>query len=575
MSAVATCKKMCKKLLRGRRANERGATLVFTAISMVLLLWAGASGVDVGFSVYGSRQAQATADTAALDLARYLSYADTLGASGGITAVQNYLDTKKNTVLTDNGSNASLTVVPGYYASGTFTKSGPSGNCAPTKFPPILPGCNAIEVTASQSVPQIFFGGFNVLKGHAGNTISTSVSGSSIGANTPEAGFSIGTYLINASTQQSPMLNVLLGQLGTASVTAVGYEGLATTYVTLGQLITASGGALSANNVLTTSLSAQQWQSIWQTATANQVTLLGLNCSATPTPTTCAAKTALSSTYLTLTPSKSVELCQLLTVNFNNTNYGCGSGPIPTQGLNASVNVLQSLTAEAELANGSSGVNLNVAGMLGGSDGLLNFGSVNLSLQMIQPAQVAYGPVGTTATTAQVKSTLSVGLSTLGINLGTLSIPLSAASGTATLHSVTCVDNSMLNTQINGTTQALSTTVTLTLGALVTNAATMTVTGANSSATYTQSVVPPTVATATATPNPTNPVNIGTTAPTAVLTFGGVAGGLNSLVSGLLSPTSSVLAEAYGPVLQGLGVTVAGAQIADLSTNCGAVSLVQ
>ena len=60
----------------GRR-DERGATLVFTAVCMVVLLWAGAMGVDVGFSVYGSRQAQAMADTAALDMARYINIADT------------------------------------------------------------------------------------------------------------------------------------------------------------------------------------------------------------------------------------------------------------------------------------------------------------------------------------------------------------------------------------------------------------------------------------------------------------------------------------------------------------------
>ena len=85
----------------GRRASEQGATLVFTALSMVLLFWGGATGVDVGFTVYGSRQAQAMADTAALDLPRYLSYADTLSS---ITAVQSYLNTKLANVLTDNGS---------------------------------------------------------------------------------------------------------------------------------------------------------------------------------------------------------------------------------------------------------------------------------------------------------------------------------------------------------------------------------------------------------------------------------------------------------------------------------------
>ena len=104
---------------------------------MVLLLWAGAAGVDVGFSVYGSRQAQAMADTAAIDLARYINYADTTDSN--ITGVQGYLNGKLAQVLTDNGSSAKLTVVPGYYNSSTgkFTADGPTGTtCQPVFAPP-------------------------------------------------------------------------------------------------------------------------------------------------------------------------------------------------------------------------------------------------------------------------------------------------------------------------------------------------------------------------------------------------------------------------------------------------------
>ena len=43
---------------------------------MVLLLSAGAFGVDLGFTVDGNRQAQSMADTAALDMARYINIAD-------------------------------------------------------------------------------------------------------------------------------------------------------------------------------------------------------------------------------------------------------------------------------------------------------------------------------------------------------------------------------------------------------------------------------------------------------------------------------------------------------------------
>ncbi len=80
-------------------------------------------------------------------------------------------------------------------------------------------------------MPQIFFGGSNA------------VSRSAIAAVTPEDGFSIGTYLASFDTQQTGVLNAILSTLGTsANVTAAGYQGLANTYVTINQLITASAG---------------------------------------------------------------------------------------------------------------------------------------------------------------------------------------------------------------------------------------------------------------------------------------------------------------------------------------------
>ncbi|HWD56367.1 MAG TPA: hypothetical protein VG346_14670 [Acidimicrobiales bacterium] len=529
-------------------------------------------GVDLGFTVYGSRQAQAMADTAALDLSRYLTYADTLPNA----QLQPYLDGKLKQVEADNSSNAVLKVVAGLWQNGTFTNNGFGGlGCQPTIAPPVRPGCNAIKVTAAQTVPQIFAGGFNVLNGHAGNA----ASGASIVVNTPEAGFSIGTYLANVNTQnatvlqQTAVLNVLLAQLGAqANVTAVGYEGLANTYVTLGQLVSASSGLLSANDVMTTSLTAQQWQGIWQNAVGTQVTLLGLNCSASPQPSACSAQTALSPQGLTFAPTTSVQLCQLATVYVNSTNYTCANGAaLPSQGLNASVDVLQSLTSEAELSNGTNGVTLGLTTTGIFSDPPLNIANVNLALTLVSPAVVAYGPVLTTAKTAQVTANLSLSLSLLGLSLGTVGIDLTGASGTATLKSVNCTDNSMLNTAINVNTNALSTEATLTLGSgAPTPAAQVTVAGVvNASATYSGSVVPPTISTQNA---GTNPYTVGSNTPS--IGFGSQVLGLNLNVLNLLS-TGSVLSTALGPVLQALGVTVAGAQVADLSTNCDAISIVQ
>jgi len=77
--------------------------------------------------------------------------------------------------------------------------------------------------------------------------------------------------------------------------------------------------------------------------------------------------------------------------------------------------------------------------------------------------------------------------------------------------------------------------------------------------------VPPTTSTASA---GSNPVSIGSSSPT--FTFS-AATGANADVSA----TMGVLDSAYAPVLQALGLTVGGAQVAALSANCGTVSLVQ
>src|ERR1700722_1155156 len=403
-----------------RRDNERGATLVFTGICLVLLLWAGAMGVDVGFSVYGSRQAQAMADTAALDLARYINVADNSVSNG---AAKNYLDGKLANVATDNASNAGLTEKLGLWSGGVFTV--PLGGCTPAT-PPLAYTCNAVSVTASQAVAQVFFGGFKVLNGHAGSTATTDRS--TVAAVTPESSFSIGSYLMNLNTQQSAVLNALFGSVGgSANLSAVGYGGLANTDVTISQLVTASGGLLTPSNVMTTSLSAGQWLTIVQDAVANQVAQL--NCGATPVPSPCTASTALGTLG---TGGVSAQLCQLVSVN----GSPCTNGSLSSPALSANLNVLPLLTTEAELANGTSAINVTSA------LGITGVTTAQLYLTLVQPPQVAYGPVGTTASTAQVQADLKLTLPILGV----LDIPLSAASGTATLKTVKCANNTMSST---------------------------------------------------------------------------------------------------------------------------------
>jgi tight adherence protein G len=525
-----------------RARDERGATLVLVAISMVLLLWGGAFGVDLGLTVVGGRQTQAIADTSALDMARYINVADWTTTLNSQTLSTTYLNGKLPYANTDNSSNATLTETPGVWFNNSFTAQGQklagvTVQCWYFK-PPASHPCNAVKVTAAQSVPQIFVGG------------RSSVTRSAIAAVTPEAGFSVGSYLAAVNSQQSTVLNALLSKLGgTATVTAVGYQGLANTYVSINQLITASGGLLTSSNVMTTSLLGSQWLAIWSNAVANQVAQL--SCGASPTPLPCQSSTALSA--LGSTASTSVQLCALVSIN----GSSCTSNStLTTAALSTNLNALQTFTTEAEVANGSNAIDL------GSSLGLplVSDATLTLGLTAGQVPQVAYGPTSTTASTAQVSADLK--LTVLGVT-GLLDVPLTGAQATATLTGITCANNSMSSTTIQPAATTASGNVTL--GGV--SLSTLSVSGySGSSFGYGPSVVPPTATTVSA---DSNPIVAGSNTP--ALSYSPAI----STGSPVYSLLTSTLPAVLGPILQAVGISVGGVSVADLSTNCGAVSLVQ
>ena len=507
-----------RQFIRAQRADERGGTLIFVAVAMsVLLPVTLAFSVEIGEDTVVNRSLQTAADAGALDGARYLDVVpDTVATIAGQAVQRNY-------------SGVAYTVQQGSWSSaGGFVAS---LTCEATGT------CTAVKVTTSASVKHLFESG------------GSSLSKSSIATVSGLAGFSIGTYLASISTSQSSALKGVLGALGTqVTLTAVGYEGLAETNVTVQQLIAASGGVLTPTNVLTTSLSPAQWNSFLLNAVTTQAA--GLVCGGTPTPFPCTAKASLTTLGGGATGSTSASLCQLVSINGST----CSGGNLSQSALSASLNVLQTLTTEAELANNTNGLANNTAVNIAGI-------SATLSTTLIQVPQVAYGPVGTTASTSQVN--VSVNTSVAG--LGLVSIPITGADGTATLAAISCTNNTMSSTTIDASTTAVSANVTL----LGISGVTLSV-NAVPSTPLTYTVVPPTTASATAA---TNPQTVGSTTPT--FTVGGLAG-LGGLTGLLLSPVLNSLAGSggLGQVLQALGVNVGGAQVADLSTNCSASSLV-
>jgi len=511
-----------------RDGDERGATFVLTAICMTLLLWGGAMGVDIGFTVTSSREAQALADTAALDMARYINLAD----SQKIANYSSYINGKLANVQSDNNAGNVTFTAKGEYWSTTAPVGWtiPKTGCY-EQSPPLAIPCTAVLVTATQSVPHIFVGG------------SSSVTRSALAAVTPEDGFSVGSYLASLTSQQSGVLNAILSTLGTSvGLSAASYAGLANSYVTVQQLITASSGALTPSNILTASLPASSWLSILTTATGTQQ--MATNCSATPTPSVCVANTALKALSF---GGASVTLCQLVTINGPN----CGTY-LPQTALSASLNVLQTLTTEAELANGANAINVQLA------LGITGVGASTLTLQVVSPPQLAYGPVGTTATSGQVNGDLTLSGGSLP---GTLDIPLTGAQGTATLRGVSCsqTNNSFTSVAIAASGTTASAAVTLGGASL----GTLTIGGAPSTGiAFPATYIPPTASTMQAN---VNPISSATTMPTFTGTATGFAGTL----------LTSTLPPVLGPILQAAGVSVGGVTVADLNYNCGAVSIIK
>ena len=515
---------------RWRRGHdERGATFILTAICMTLLLWGGAMGVDIGFTVTSSRQAQALADTAALDMARYINLAD---FKSGPTNFSKYLNTKLANVQSDNNAGNVTFTITGEYWSPT-TPVGwtiPSNGCY-RQVPANLIPCTAVLVTAKQNVPNIFVGG------------SSSVTRSALAAVTPEDGFSVGSYLTSFNSQQSGVVNAILSTLGTSvNLTAASYAGLENSYVTVQQLMTASAGALTPSNIFTASLPASSWLSVLTTAIGTQQ--MAANCSATPTPSVCVANTALKALSF---GGASVTLCQLVTIN----GLNCGNS-LPQSALSASLNVLQTLTTEAELANGTNAINVQSA------LGITGVTAATLTMKVVSPPELAYGPVGTTANSGQINGDLQLQGPSIG---GVLDIPVTGAVGTGTLNAVTCSEVNNTFGQAGVTASGTTATAAVTLSG--TSLGTLTISGASGmSLPFGSAVVPPTASTFLAN---TNPTSYGTSTPT----FSGTATGF---VATLLT---SILPPVLGPILQAAGVSVGGVSVADLNYNCGAVSIVK
>lgn len=386
--------------------RQHGAFAIFAAIWLSIAI-AALGAIDIGNVYFARRQLQRTADLSAMAAAQMVS------SSGGCATATSAA--QQNATANGLPTGATLNTTCGRWDTSTNTYFSTTGN-------PL----NAAQVRVSRSVPYFFIGPARPISATA-TALSSNIDA-----------FSLSTGIATLNTQQSALLNAILGGLlkTTVSLSVGDYQSLASSQIKLGDLMVALG-ASTMQGLLGTTVSYQTLMvAMVQALQAGGNTI----------------DAALLQTLAVAVPG-----AQNITIGDNGASapgllaLGLAN---PNAAATATINAFDALMVAAQIAqsnpNGTGPV-INVNAGLAGVAGI--------SLQIINPPVLAVGEGGTTtvggvstgrtvARTASINATvtlLPIPLPTLPLGVATISalstpivLNLKIAPGKATLSSVDC-----------------------------------------------------------------------------------------------------------------------------------------
>lgn len=413
---------------RRRAQGERGAVLIVTALALVALVGALALSVDIGYFSYTKRNLQTIADAAAMD-ARFA-----LGQANACTVATTLADESASrngfSLAANSGNTLTVTLGNASVVNGaeTFTPDVANTTCAGGD--PDQATATAVYVRTTGNVQYYF-------ESESGSSTPAAGATWTEGSAIPETGVSIGTNLVGLDTTQSEVLNSLLsGLLGPGSnidLTAVGYQGLVNSDVTLGELATALNVG-SVSQLLTTTVTYPELV---------KATIQALGAG----PQGPTAEAGLS--FLNL-----IDLSNLggsFPVSFSvGQLLGIQDPGTTPDAADINTNVLNLVTAAAEIAHGSSAISIPLTGL-----DIPGLTDETASVTIGEPAQSAYGPVGTEATDAQVTVNLQADVSVAGLLTVTVPLSVKAGQGTATLDKIPCSGSPTIGVNTDAVTLSL------------------------------------------------------------------------------------------------------------------------
>lgn len=371
--------------------RQRGAISILAAASLTAVIASALLAVDLGSVFYTKRQLQNVADNAAL------SAVNDIPASHAIAIETAGL----NSFPVPGGNGNALTTVPGRYDDNANLFSA-GGDPAEQ---------NAVQVTVTTRQPYFFMLG------------NREITATATATRTDLAGLSIGTGLISIDTEQSVLLNALLGGLlhTSLSLDAVSYQGLINANVRLIDLVRADASIGTVQELLDADLSVGQLLQLTATA-LDQTDLVRVDASLLNT---------LNQLALQVPSDLTLKLGDLLDISLDS----------PDAAAMAQVNVLQLIALSAEVANGEHFLDVPMLGI-----NLPGLVTLNMALSLIEPPSIAIGPPGldsngeprTRAHTAQARLKLDLVVGELLGGLLRVPLYLELAPGDAWLKDIQC-----------------------------------------------------------------------------------------------------------------------------------------
>lgn len=478
--------------------REDGSLVIMFALVLPVMLLMVFGSIDIAHMVLVKRELQKIADMSAI------AAAEGIGSGVQTIALQN---AQQNGLPNDS----TLTATKGYW--------NPDHLPGPTHFtatPPPDDPVNAVQIVVTRQVPYMIF------------LPPATLRATAIAWSPNTAGIGIASTLLNLNTQQSGLLNGILGGLlgTTLNLSVAGYQGLANTSISLGQLAEQLNVG-NVNSLLSSNLNlGELYQGTLNVlGNATDGGLLHGNAYG--------ALQALA-TAIPYSPS-TIQLGKII-------NLGLSSAQ---SAADAQVNLLGLITASAMLSNQQHFVDVPGVNILG---------LASLKLYVISPPQLAYGLPGknaqgqwrTVAKTAQVALNLNV----LG---GAVNVQLQASPAEARLEQVNCAlppDNPSVT--VGAGTSILAGQVNILAGS-----------------TPSFTAVPPgnyQTVSFTGYPKQQQTISSGDQSITLDLNLLGISINLGNILSPIINTLQ--------PVLQILGISLGTAQVQYTSVGCGTAQLV-